>query len=518
MQSGKSHRARRSPVAKMLQAGVEAEELREQNFAEIQSMVLRETRADLTQYRTELVATGVARQMARHNIESIPDYVRYVRQYPREAGELLDEIRPHHNLLEPGMREALRTALFSSLWKERRPGDSFRAWVPNCGSGEEAYSIAITVLEILEQTEPRGLIQVFGTDLDGRALETARRGIYTEERASQIAGERRHRFFRQENSSYQVQQEIRDLCIFGRHDVSKEPPLTRMDLVVFRNQLGAFTGSVQDRLLGWFQYSLKTGGMLAVGQSETLESLSSAFTAVANRRGIYVRRGSGGPSRRGEHDADTGSMDLVAPEANEVLASSSRPKTRRKTADPLDYDDVQALIDEQEKAIESLRLANEEIVASNEELQVTNEELTATREELQAANLELATLNDEMQQRNRMLGRESAELQALCQNIDAAVVRVDADLRIRRFTARAARLFHLAPQDVGRRLNDFRAELNIPELDALLQDTAKELTSHEREARAEDGMLYRITIRPFRAENNRIDGAILTAWPISTHP
>lgn len=512
MQLGKNHRARRSPAAVMPRVERRAEEFREQDLAEIRSVVLGETLADLSHYRTELVQGAVARRMARRDIERIPEYARYMRQFPREAAELLNEVRPNHRGLfqEPATLEVLRTGLYGVLWKERQPGDCFRVWVPCCGTGEEVYSIAITVLEMLEQAGPRGPIQVFGTDLDGKALETARGGVYAEAKAPMIEPERRRRFFRQEDAAYRIRQEVRGLCVFGQHDVSKDPPLTRLDLVVFRNQLGAFTDAVKNRLLERFHHSLKAGGTLLPGQSETLESLSSLFTALANNRGIYVRRGADGPAGGG----GVASAEYALQERGAVLPSASRP-IRREAAGPESYD-IRALLDEQTKAIESLRIANEEIVASNEELQVTNEELLVMREELQAANQELATLNEEIQQRNQILGRESGELRALFRNIDAAVLTLDGQLRVRRFTARAARLFRLTEQDAGRRLADLQPKLQIPELEELLRETAEDLTSHEREARGEDGSLYRVSIRPFRGEDDRIDGAIFTAWAITS--
>ena len=516
MQPGKSHRARRSPVPEILRGEREVVRSSAQDLAEIRAVVLEETRADLRDYRPDLVQDVVARRMARRQIGSISEYARYVRRSPQEAVDLLVEIQPRPNQLfqEAATLEALRTGFSTTLWKEPRIGDRFRAWVPFCGSGEEVYSVAITVLEMLERSGQRDFIQIFGTDLNEGALQTARAGIYAEAKARELAVERHLRFFRQEGEALQVRREVRDICLFGLQNAAKDPPLMRMDLVVFRNQLGAFTDAVQGRLLERFHYSVKAGGLLVLGQSEIPESRSSLlFAPVANKRGIFLRRPTTGRLWHGEPNSPkTGFAERASAEPADAPPGEPRPTPRRGQTNPAGGQ-VQVLLEEQAKAIESLRTANEEIVTSNEELQVTNEELMVTREELQAANQELATLNEEMQERNRTLGRESAELRALFHNTDAAVVTVDAKLRIRRFTPRAARLFRLAAQDAGRRLTDLQPRLNIPELETLLRATAEDLTSHEREVRAEDGGVYRISIRPFRGEDDRIDGAILTAWP-----
>lgn len=516
MQHGKAHHPHRIAAGEMPAFERKTEQLGEKDLAEIAAVVLRETYANLHHYRTELVQEGVMRRMARHHTDRISEYARYLRQSPREVKDLVWEIRPRQKDLFEGAAtlEALRTGS-STLWKGRRSGDPFRVWVPCCGTGEETYSVAITVLELLEQDGPHGAIQVFGTDPDERALETARAGIYAGVMAPETTAHRRFRFFRQGESALHVRREVRDLCLFGRHDTIKDPPLMRMDLVVFRNQLNAFTDEVQDRLLTRFHYSLRAGAVLALGQSEMPGTASPLFTEVAGKPGLYLQRQTDAGlwlSRAAGRTTDYAHADPPKPRV--VSPEPPRLKTRQESAgSAADYSQV--LLEEQSKAIESLRMANEEIIASNEELQVTNEELVATRTELQAANQELATLSEEIRERSRTLAREAEELRGLLHNIDAAIVTVDGDLRICRFTPKAARLFRLAATDEGRRIIDLQPHLDIPEFEALLRDAAGNFATHEREARAENGAAYRISIRPFRGEDGRIDGAVITAWPFS---
>ncbi len=506
----------------------------ERELAEIRAVMLRETSADLAHYKAELVSFGITRRMARLQIESRAAYARHMREYPQEAHDLLLELRTRDGgfFREAGLFEALRNGVFGALWKNRQPGETFRAWVPCCGNGEEVYSTAIALFEMLGRSEPRGIIQIFGTDLDEQALETARAAVYPEAALAEVAGQRRPGLLGGEADPHRVRREIRDLCVFARHNLANDPPLSRMDLIVCRNQLGPFTPETQRNILKRWHYSLKQDGVLALGVSENAETAGRLFEPVPGKPGLYQRRANGrrvgfGRISSAERQARTLTVDGAPHLETKAWLSSDMPETvparpnkSYRRAASRDGDEAgqhfQALLEEQARAIEALRVANEEIIRSNEELQVTNEELTAAREELQAVNQELSALNEEMQERNLSLARTSAELLALLRNIDAAVVTVDNNLRIQRFTPKAARLFSMASKDVGRQIGDLQPKLKIADLEDLLRESIESLTTHEREAGIGDGDVYRVSIRPFRGEDERIDGAIVTAWKSSS--
>jgi len=170
---------------------------------------------------------------------------------------------------------------------------------------------------------------------------------------------------------------------------------------------------------------------------------------------------------------------------------------------------LQAIIEEQEATNEELKSANEEIQSSNEELQSTNEELETAREELQSTNEELTTLNQELQNRNSELAYVNNDLTNLLNTINIAVIILSRDLTIRRYTATAERLFNFIPSDVGRRLSDITRNIHVPELEDIIHDVNENLSAVEREVQDREGHWYSLRVRPYRTQENRIDGAVL---------
>jgi len=170
---------------------------------------------------------------------------------------------------------------------------------------------------------------------------------------------------------------------------------------------------------------------------------------------------------------------------------------------------LQAIIEEQEATNEELKSANEEIQSSNEELQSTNEELETAREELQSTNEELTTLNQELQNRNSELNYLNNDLTNLLATINIAVIILSHDLTIRRYTATAEKLFNFIPSDVGRRLSDITRNIHVPELEDIIHDVNENLAVVEREVQDREGRWYSLRVRPYRTQQNRIDGAVL---------
>jgi two-component system CheB/CheR fusion protein len=194
---------------------------------------------------------------------------------------------------------------------------------------------------------------------------------------------------------------------------------------------------------------------------------------------------------------------------------------RRKTSDAKETDRVarelfetrdqlQAMIEEQEASNEELQSANEEIMSANEELQSTNEELETAKEELQSTNEELTTVNEELQNRNQELTVVNNDLGNLLSGVNIPIVMLGTDLRIRRFTPTAEKLLNIIPTDIGRRISDLKPNIDLPELDALLNEVIDTMSPKELAARSADGRLYNVRIRPYKTRDNKIDGAVLT--------
>ena len=175
---------------------------------------------------------------------------------------------------------------------------------------------------------------------------------------------------------------------------------------------------------------------------------------------------------------------------------------------------LQSMIQDLEAANEELQSANEEILSSNEELQSTNEELDTAKEELQSTNEELHTLNEELQGRNDELARVNSDLVNLLGSMQMAIVMVDNDLRIRRFTPTAERVLNLLPNDVGRPIGHIKPNIDCPNLEELIRRAIGEVTTVEREVQGHDEGWYRLRIRSYKDHDNRIDGAVLSLLDI----
>ena len=178
---------------------------------------------------------------------------------------------------------------------------------------------------------------------------------------------------------------------------------------------------------------------------------------------------------------------------------------------------LQSVIEQQEAANEELQSANEEVQSSNEELQSINEELETSKEEIQSTNEELATVNDELQNRNLQLSQSNNDLTNLLASVQLAIVMLGPDLRIRRFTPAAEKLFNLIPGDVGRALSDIKLNIITEELEQLVLEVIENVVIREREVQDRNGRWYSMRLRPYKTLENRIDGAVIVMVDIDAH-
>jgi two-component system CheB/CheR fusion protein len=178
---------------------------------------------------------------------------------------------------------------------------------------------------------------------------------------------------------------------------------------------------------------------------------------------------------------------------------------------------LQSVIEEQESTNEELKAANEEILSANEELQSTNEELQTAKEEAQSANEELATVNEELRHRNAELALVNNDLVNLLSGVNIPIVTVSRDLRIRRYTPLAEKLFNLIPTDLGRPISDIHPNLNVADLMPQITAVIDQLSSHESEIQDKDGHWYSLRIRPYITTEGKIDGASIVLLDIDKY-
>ena len=640
-----SHGGKAAPVAR-------PEEEPEATLRPLFQALRKATGLDFTQYKSATVHRRIRRRMILRQLDRLSDYVAFARDDPGELRALSQDmlINVTNFFRDPESFEALKTVVFPDLLKDRDPANPVRVWVPGCASGEEVFSLAICLLEHLGDGAGGPPIKLFGTDVSDAAIEKARAGRYMENIAGDVSAERLRRYFALADGAYQINRSIRDMCVFARQDVTRDPPISTVDLVSCRNLLIYLTAAAQKRALPLFHYALREGGFLFLGGSETIGTFSDLFAAVDERHKIYRRRAAPNPLVFDFSVRELGSVEVPAARAGHqvpsqvevqreadrlVLAQYGPPgvvvnddmgilQFRGQTGEYLEpapgvpssnllkmvreglLHDLVAAVDEVrrsnapvrrealmrageryrrvnlevspltippargpyfvvlfgagppseapvvegvatpptgtgepapeqrliiqlrgeleatrghlrsnieklETSNEELKAANEEIVSSNEELQSTNEELQSAKEELQATNEELTTVNDEMKRRNQEATRLTDDLLNLLGSVNVAIVMLGQDLRIRRFNPSAGKLFNLIPADAGRPIGDLKSPLLAQNLDALAAEVLESLSGRDREARHQDGRWYNLSVRPYRSQENKIDGVVVTA-------
>jgi len=256
-------------------------------------MLLEHTGHDFSLYKRATVLRRIERRMGVHQLPGMDAYVRFLRSNPEELTLLFKELligvtgffRDAEAWTELGER------VLPPLLARLDPAQPIRAWVAGCATGEEAYSLAIVLREAVDRLhESRAHpIKVFATDLDADAIDKARQGRYLQSIVTDVSAERLAKFFDPVPSGFQVAKEIRDLVIFAHHNVTRDPPFTKLDVVSCRNLLIYFAGATQQKVLQVFQYGLRPGGVLLLGSSEAVGLESRRFAPISVKHRIFER-------------------------------------------------------------------------------------------------------------------------------------------------------------------------------------------------------------------------------------
>ena len=254
-----------------------------------------QTGHDFSQYKPSTVHRRIDRRMAVHQIELIDEYVRFLQSTPAEAEALFRDllIGVTRFFRDGEAFEYLEREVIPKLLKEKPAGEPIRIWTAGCSTGEEAYSIAILLVERMNALKRHYPVQIFATDIDSRAIAAARAGLYPASIAVDVSAERLARFFTPEadGSVYRIHKNIRDLLVFSEQDVIKDPPFSRVDLISCRNLLIYMGAELQKTLIPLFHYALKPGGILFLGTSEGVGEFGDLFTALDRKSKIYQRQG-----------------------------------------------------------------------------------------------------------------------------------------------------------------------------------------------------------------------------------
>jgi two-component system CheB/CheR fusion protein len=256
--------------------------------------LLREhSKHDLSLYKSSTVRRRIGRRMGVHGLGTLERYEDLLRQNPSELDLLFKEmlIGVTGFFRDPAVWQELQHKVLPGLLAGRAAGGQLRAWVMGCSSGEEAYSLAMVFREVLDALPDKQAwsLQIFATDLSADAIALARRGLYSAQAVSQVGAQRLERFFQPQGGQFAIAKEIRASVLFAQHDVILDPPFTRLDILSCRNVMIYFNAPLQHRLLALFHYALRLGGLLLLGESETVGRSLGLFAPLNPKFRIYQR-------------------------------------------------------------------------------------------------------------------------------------------------------------------------------------------------------------------------------------
>jgi two-component system CheB/CheR fusion protein len=248
---------------------------------------------DLSLYKTSTLVRRIERRVAVHALNSMQDYALFLQHNPQELALLFAEmlIGVTAFFRDPLVWSELQTKILPDLLAKRSNTPQLRAWIAGCSTGEEAYSLAMAFKEVQDTLPSTAAhtLQIFATDLSAEAIAVARKGLYPAKALQDMPASRVNRFFCKQDGGYLIDKSIRNMVLFAQHDVILDPPFTRLDLLSCRNVLIYFNAALQKRLMPLFHYSLRPGGVLMLGGSETVGRAQTLFTPISPKTRLYTR-------------------------------------------------------------------------------------------------------------------------------------------------------------------------------------------------------------------------------------
>ena len=621
----------------------------ESQLKKIFHIIRSQTGYDFSNYKANTIIRRIAKRTALNQIDNLEDYISFLQNNPTEIEKLYNDflIGVTSFFRDKEVFESVEKTAIPHLLKKCQDKQELRVWVCGCSTGEEAYSLAILFKEALEKSKQYIKIIIFASDIDKEAIDFARNANYSESALANVSHDRLSRHFIRNEGGYQLKKEIREMLVFAHHNVIKDPPFSKMDMISCRNLLIYMNSDLQKRIIPIFHYSLTNDGILLLGTSESLGEFASSFSSFDPKIKIYKKKQesiirkpsseydlpfihrnpvvstlkhpsvnkkklnvsglsekilldnyappsviidknndalyfSGNTSQyleppvgeaslnilelakkglradleatilnaktsKGEartnnievkvnshfqtinlivkpvlsKEASLGAMIVIfenadASKKNIVgkttkVAGDRKPKISELEKElKITRDHLQTAINELETSNEDLQTTNEEYQSSNEELQSTNEELETSREELQSVNEELITVNTELSSKIEQLSQANDDLNNLLSSIEVATVFLDRDLKIKRFTPTATKIFNLIPSDIERPVTHLSSNILYKALAEDVKNALKTLAVKSADVQANDGTWYHMRILPYRTAENIIEGVLVT--------
>jgi len=250
------------------------------------------TGVDFSAYKMNTIKRRIIRRMLLYKIKHLKEYAKLLSQEKEEVHILYQDllINVTSFFRDTDTHKYLKENLFPKLLKRKKAGESLRIWVPACATGEEAYSIAMMLLEIQESKTTTIPIQIFATDLCEQAISKARVGIYTNQELETVSPKRIQRFFIKADGGFRVNKAVREMCIFAPHNILRDPPFSRLDFISCCNLFIYFDNPAQKKVVTTFHYALNDDGFLMLGKSENITHSTNLFTGFNKKYKIFSRK------------------------------------------------------------------------------------------------------------------------------------------------------------------------------------------------------------------------------------
>jgi len=262
------------------------------DFKKVTAELLRITGVDFSHYKATTLTRRITRRMLVNKTATPQDYLKFLRGNNAEADALFIDILIHVTgfFRDPAVLKCLTMKVLPRMLAEKSTKEPLRIWIAGCSTGEEVYSLAITLLESMDDSQRPLSLHIFGTDISPTAIEKARRGTYSKSDVSSMPARWLERFFIRSNGSYQIRKDVRDLCVFSVHNLLKDPPFARIDILSCCNVLIYMDTTWQKRMLATFHYALTSHGVLILGKSETVGASHGLFSQVEKKSKVFTKK------------------------------------------------------------------------------------------------------------------------------------------------------------------------------------------------------------------------------------
>lgn len=594
---------------------------------------------DFSFYKENTIIRRIERRVSINRADTLQDYINYLLDSDNEKEILYKEllIGVTRFFRDPEAFDAIAKEVVPKVVSKDK--DQIRIWSAGCSTGEEVYTLAILFKEYISKLNADVELKIFATDIDRQSLDTASQAVYPDGIFADMDPEILSKYFTKREDGYQANDEIRRMVVFAKHNLLKDPPFSRLDLIVCRNLFIYIKPDMQAHLINMFFHSLKDKAYLMLGTSEAIGDHSEAFIPVNARQKIYQKNSDYKPNMSENlmfnqhrmsdekkvrlHETPASSTNVerlldktisqflppsviidsndnivhiindinpvarlktgnysrdlysILPKELGLYVSSLIRQLRRNNKDvfyrnisgiselaglvvdleariiqlgKISYtivlfhihdqklgeskddgsqvyeasgnvddtrieqleDELQTTKESLQATVEELETSNEELQSSNEELIASNEELQSTNEELQSVNEELYTVNSEYQAKIEELTSLKSDVENLLRNTEVGALYLDGKLQIRKITDKASEITNVRTHDLGRPINHIAVMDGYPGLVADCENVLENLVSVEREIKTSDRRVYLARVRPYRTQNNAVDGILLT--------